>query len=307
MESFSGVRYRESSRVSIPPEESLINRSWTAEPRALSIFNLSHGSENSFLRYWTDFITAYGKMTFSFEKDRLVAMQGVIDRLVAMQGIADQLALKHTIYSAGVFFGISINQLLWTKAPEASNGNIPKHQIYPSWSWASMSGTEICFENEMLIESTEMAKLDELEKFDVFDRKGEMQMACRLTTRGVLRGLKLSRQAGMPYASTIPCHTGDFSVTGAQRSSGAPHFPSKHLFHLFCDKTLINPSSYHRIFCLGLVQKESSIQTRDVYGLLLEPTGRSGEYRRIGAFRDCCNNWCWSVWKKSPATSVRII
>jgi len=300
MESFSDIRYRESSRAVIPPEVPSI-RPWTSEPitRALSINNLSNCPENLFLQYWTDLVVTYGKMRFSYENDRLVAIQGVIDRLL----------LKDARYSAGVFSSISIKQLLWTKATEASQTNVPKNTIYPSWSWASMSGTEICFEYDIIIESTEMAKFDDVEKFDVFNGDREMQKRCRLTIKGVLRGLKLSRQTGMPYVSTIPEHTGDFSVEGTKRSTGAPHFPSRHLLYLFCDKDLINPSSYDRVFCLGLAQKASRIksQTRDVYGLLLERTGNNGEYRRIGVFRDSCNNWCWAVWIKSPAASVRIV
>ena len=116
-------------------------------------------------------------MKLSFEKDRLVATQGVIDRLL----------LKDARYSAGVFSSISVKQLLWTKAPKASDIYIHKTPIYPSWSWAGMSGIELCFEYDMVIESTEMAKLADVKKFDIFNRKGEIQPECWLTIEGVLR------------------------------------------------------------------------------------------------------------------------
>ncbi|KAF4967247.1 hypothetical protein FSARC_5159 [Fusarium sarcochroum] len=74
---------------------------------------------------WTTLLGMYTRMEFTYESDRLVAIQGLVDRLIDMHG--DE-------YFAGVFRSHLAKGLLWENAynkTEKALGEVP------TWSWAS--------------------------------------------------------------------------------------------------------------------------------------------------------------------------
>ncbi|KAG7417729.1 hypothetical protein Forpe1208_v005149 [Fusarium oxysporum f. sp. rapae] len=74
---------------------------------------------------WTELISRYSKMHFTFETDRLVAIQGLANRLVDLHGGE---------YFAGVFRSHLADGLLWKNSYDKAHNALAGA---PTWSWAS--------------------------------------------------------------------------------------------------------------------------------------------------------------------------
>ncbi|KAF5253386.1 hypothetical protein FANTH_1703 [Fusarium anthophilum] len=74
---------------------------------------------------WTELISRYSKMHFTFETDRLVAIQGLANRLVDLHG--DE-------YFAGVFRSHLADGLLWKSSYDKAHNALAG---VPTWSWAT--------------------------------------------------------------------------------------------------------------------------------------------------------------------------
>ncbi|KAH7177412.1 heterokaryon incompatibility protein-domain-containing protein [Fusarium sp. MPI-SDFR-AT-0072] len=74
---------------------------------------------------WTELISRYSKMHFTFETDRLVAIQGLANRLVDLHGGQ---------YFAGVFRSHLADGLLWKNSYDKAHNALAGA---PTWSWAS--------------------------------------------------------------------------------------------------------------------------------------------------------------------------
>ncbi|KAF5625838.1 triacylglycerol lipase V precursor [Fusarium tjaetaba] len=90
-----------------------------------SHLSLAQEPDSAMGEAWTELISRYSKMHFTFETDRLIAIQGLANRLVDLHGGE---------YFAGVFHSHLADGLLWKnsydKAHNALNG-------VPTWSWAT--------------------------------------------------------------------------------------------------------------------------------------------------------------------------
>ncbi|WKT40573.1 Heterokaryon incompatibility [Fusarium oxysporum f. sp. vasinfectum] len=74
---------------------------------------------------WTELISRYSKMHFTFETDRLVAIQGLANRLVDLHGGE---------YFAGVFRSHLADGLLWKNSYDKAHNALAG---VPTWSWAT--------------------------------------------------------------------------------------------------------------------------------------------------------------------------
>lgn len=74
---------------------------------------------------WTELISRYSKMHFTFETDRLVAIQGLANRLVDLHGGE---------YFAGVFRSHLAGGLLWKNSYDKAHNALAG---VPTWSWAT--------------------------------------------------------------------------------------------------------------------------------------------------------------------------
>jgi hypothetical protein len=74
---------------------------------------------------WTELISRYSKMHFTFETDRLIAIQGLANRLIDLHGGE---------YFAGVFRSHLAYGLLWKNSYDKAHNALTG---VPSWSWAT--------------------------------------------------------------------------------------------------------------------------------------------------------------------------
>ncbi|KAL5608840.1 hypothetical protein FOVSG1_003521 [Fusarium oxysporum f. sp. vasinfectum] len=74
---------------------------------------------------WTELISRYSKMHFTYETDRLVAIQGLANRLVDLHGGE---------YFAGVFCSHLADGLLWKNSYDKAHNALAG---VPTWSWAT--------------------------------------------------------------------------------------------------------------------------------------------------------------------------
>lgn len=82
---------------------------------------ISHGGHG-----WIRYVREYSSMAFSFQTDRLIAIDGLGTRLAS---------LREDDYFAGIFRNHLSRGLTWQSDPEDINRR--KLDIFPSWSWAS--------------------------------------------------------------------------------------------------------------------------------------------------------------------------
>ncbi|KAF4453062.1 hypothetical protein F53441_4293 [Fusarium austroafricanum] len=90
-----------------------------------SHLSLAQEPERAMGDAWTDLVSRYSKMNFTFETDRLVAIQGLANRLVDLHG---------DTYFAGVFQSHLADGLLWKNSYDKANHALSG---VPTWSWAS--------------------------------------------------------------------------------------------------------------------------------------------------------------------------
>ncbi|RGP76404.1 hypothetical protein FLONG3_5288 [Fusarium longipes] len=90
-----------------------------------SQISLAQDPEHAMGEAWTDLITKYSKMRFTYESDRLIAIEGLATRLADIHG--DK-------YFAGAFLSRLADSLLWKNSYFKADRALPN---VPTWSWAS--------------------------------------------------------------------------------------------------------------------------------------------------------------------------
>jgi hypothetical protein len=84
---------------------------------------------------WASVVNKYSRGSLTFPTDKLVALSGIAEKFRSL--------LNTDTYLAGLWRGDLRNQLLWHVAPGSKA--LPRSYIAPSWSWASILGSEINF------------------------------------------------------------------------------------------------------------------------------------------------------------------
>ncbi|RBR07797.1 hypothetical protein FVER53590_25836 [Fusarium verticillioides] len=87
--------------------------------------SLSQEPDSAMGDAWTELISRYSKMHFTFETDRLIAIQGLANRLVDLHGGE---------YFAGVFRSHLADGLLWKNSYDKAHNALAG---VPTWSWAT--------------------------------------------------------------------------------------------------------------------------------------------------------------------------
>ncbi|KAK8120171.1 HET-domain-containing protein [Apiospora kogelbergensis] len=90
------------------------------------------------LRSWYNIVEAYTRRSLTVEKDKLVALAGVIERISKMTGFTNV---------AGLWIDDFADGLLWYMPSKELRRRRLEHPQGPSWSWASWDGPIYCRPN----------------------------------------------------------------------------------------------------------------------------------------------------------------
>ncbi|KAF4957078.1 hypothetical protein FSARC_11409 [Fusarium sarcochroum] len=110
-----------------PPESTLNHlKPGPRYPSRGDILQLKPANDNLGLE-WKRLIEGYSERHFTFETDRLIAIQGIANTVSSLHG---------AVYAAGIFLSHLTNGLLWKVKP-IGRELAKKRDDVPSWSWAS--------------------------------------------------------------------------------------------------------------------------------------------------------------------------
>jgi hypothetical protein len=199
---------------------------------------------------WNKMLLAYTKCALTKEKDKLVAISAVAKQI---QGLA------HDDYLAGMWKRYLEYHLLWFVDQGDRERARPKEYVAPSWSWASMTGRIQPFIYIRPDNPTVIQILDVRVETVTSDLMGQVSGGF-LKLRGWLKKVSLKE---------------DKSWT---MRFDAPQIAKTAQFDEY------RPLGDDEVWYLPVVTIGPWLEG-EVYGLILEQTGKKDEFRRVGRFR----------------------
>jgi Heterokaryon incompatibility protein (HET) len=225
----------------------------------IPLIELSQGSTKAelFFDTWTQVLRLYTRCDLTRESDRLIAISGIVDMFCKL------FDFDKSQYIAGLWKPYLHCQLLWY--PEMQINDREVLNGAPSWSWASCGG------------SVEYAA----DLHEGFSLISVVEITCSEEPSGQINGGSLRLQ-GFPCS---PSHLLKFIMPVGERGStiwSDTHEKNKYLTSLMISG---NPALERKaktvmetfLFC-PVWQSSNNDQ---VTGLILEPTGSRGQYKRV--------------------------
>ncbi|TVY92656.1 hypothetical protein LAWI1_G001452 [Lachnellula willkommii] len=239
-------------------------------------WTLYHETELSSYGYsrWEFIVQEYTSRSFTYEKDKLIALAGVAEELSRIW--------KDT-YLAGIWGGDVNRQLLWAKdgiIDRTTGSEIkatrPTQFRAPSWSWAAINGP-ILFRANWMQEYKSLAELIDTEVIALgntpFGEVSSGVLKLRSTMERVMGQWDFTDRhasvAKVTSSITPESYTTCFLDIPEERD-----WASTELWCLRLVSTLSEP---------GWIEKDPNVRVMNAYGLLLVATGKADEeYIRVG-------------------------
>jgi hypothetical protein len=225
------------------------------------------------LASWYRMAYNYARTEFTISTDKLVAISGLA------RGLLPYIRATPSDYLAGVWVQSLPYGLLWY-APWVGRSNkrvrSSKYQA-PSWSWASIN---YGLTTDAKYHSQPHRVLVGVESFNMItdsDNFGEVKTGSCLVLKGFTYKISLSwSKARTNYSSASKYWPNvRLGVSAFANSDG----------HIVCPDELYMEGvtkDHNNLRLLPILQSEAGDKYKWVQALILEPTGRSGEYQRFG-------------------------
>ncbi|KDR74360.1 hypothetical protein GALMADRAFT_227425 [Galerina marginata CBS 339.88] len=200
---------------------------------------------------WKKLLARYSRTNLTFGSDKLVALSGLAKKV----GIRGD-------YLAGLWKDYMDLELLWSLMPE---GRRTERYRASSWSWASVDGPVLTSPTSWRRDLTMVAQVLEA-KVDLI----------RDDPMGEVKGGTLRLSCCLAIITGIPASMGRKSL-----------YKAEHIRDAFFNLDIAQDSSkldFHLALILLRPVADGAYTGPAVVGLLLEPTGRKGEFVRRGRF-----------------------
>ncbi|KAK4031671.1 HET domain protein [Parachaetomium inaequale] len=233
------------------------------------------GGEPSYA-FWYKMMEDYSSRKFTFEKDKLPALAGIVE---VFQDHVDDAPL------VGLWRRDILRGLLWRADEPAERVSLPG--VVPSWSWISVSG-RVSWERLLLSVPPE----DQLEVVSVeIDWAGHPMTSsisgAALTVHGRLKEAKVVKSGGLAYLHEIDKSSSTSSEPRTPENGQEETTLSGPELLGYCHLDLVKPVGPH-VWCLEVYhglqrQGPENPRNRAHQVLLLEPVDDSQcEFRRVG-------------------------
>ncbi|CAG8948679.1 hypothetical protein HYFRA_00001799 [Hymenoscyphus fraxineus] len=216
---------------------------------------------------WNRIVMDYSKRLMTKEQDKLVAISGLAKDIEPEVHNYEE----NSGYLAGLWERFLPHQLLWWIHLPSIGGFVPlKTESYcaPSWSWASFRRAQILFPRTLPQSHSYMIQVLEAATEPKTSNLMGQVSGGHICLRGWLKSFSI--QGTEPYDSRFEIN-GKF-LDGAR-------------FHL--DEGFGLPEDQLKVICLPIITDQIYHEDPKVHvqGLILKPTGKPEEYKRIGYFQ----------------------
>jgi hypothetical protein len=220
--------------------------------------------------FWTQLVEYYSKCSLTFDTDRLIAISGIAKILQGTFGDA---------YCAGIWkYGLH-DYLLWRVLREGFRKTAqPPAYLAPTWSWASANGGV-----EFQVMDTgydDVQIVAEVVQTDIVlassDPTGQV-LSGSITLRGMLSTALLYWEfATQEYSVLVKPTIGDIEAKRPRQFREIGH-----IVHIDDPVTIGQPAGGFKLHFMPI---KLVPRTGGYIGLLLLPTGRRGQFERVGIF-----------------------
>jgi hypothetical protein len=238
--------------------------------------HVKHLVENP-MSCWFRIAHNYARTELTFKRDKLVAISGLA------RGLRPYIRATQSDYLAGVWVQSLPYGLLWYAPwggrPDGKRIRSPGVYQAPTWSWASVNSnlyTDEAFhrmEHDILI-SLESFDITPLSSEDPF---GEVRPGARIVLKGYTHKISLSWSDAQTNFKPAPKY---WPIV----KWGTVSYANGHGDFICPDERYIEGESRDRydLRMLPVLRSKAGSDRKWIIGLVLEPTGNEGEYKRFG-------------------------